>query len=437
MPTTTITRAIALTAALVLFRGIAVQEAAAQATRPPNLILIMADDVGVEAFGCYGGESYSTPRIDALAAAGMRFEQCHSQPLCTPSRVQIMTGLSNVRNYVRFAVMDPEALTFGHLLQAAGYRTGVFGKWQLYGAEQEGRHAGTGLHPSRAGFHEWLLWHMDRRQSRYWDPLLTSGEPSTFREGDYGPDLFRDAIFDFMRRERERPFCVYFPMALVHSPFVTTPISGRGDGKNNTRHFGEMVAYMDRIVGEIADEVDSLGLAEETLILFTGDNGTHRSITSVRNGRQVAGGKGLTTNAGTHVPLVAYWPSRIAAGSVNDELVEFSDLLPTLLDAAEEETPPALDGRSFFPQLLGEQGEPREWIFSYYNPRPGRQPPSRSARDKRWKLYGDGRLFDLALDDQELTPINAEEASPDAAVAREKLQAVLDAHPMQSPKLVE
>lgn len=421
-----------------LFLWFVAAAAGGQEERPPNVILIMADDVGVEAFGCYGGQSYATPHIDALAAGGLRFENCHSLPLCTPSRVQLMTGLSNVRNYVRFAIMDPNARTFGHHLQAAGYRTAVFGKWQLHGAAQEGRHARTGLHPRRAGFDEQLLWQVERRQSRYWDPLLTSGGPSTVREGAYGPDLFRDALIDFMRRNRQRPFFAYYPMALVHSPFLSTPLTGRGDEANDPARFGENVAYMDRLVGQLVAAVDELGLAEQTLILFLADNGTHRSITSRRNGRKVAGGKGLTTDAGTHVPLVAYWPGRTPAGGVCRDLVDFTDFLPTLLDVAgiEEESAPT-DGRSFYPQFLGRPGRPREWLFSYYRPRPERGEAVRYARDLRYKLYGDGRLFDLALDDQELTPTAPDSKPSEAAAARVRLQAALDSFPTRGRMIVE
>ena len=157
----------------------------------PNIILIMADDVGYECFGCYGSEQYSTPNIDRMAQNGMRFEHCYSQPLCTPSRVKIMTGISNVRNYSGFSILNRDQKTFGHFLKDAGYDTFVGGKWQLLGAEHYSKQfQGKGSLPQDMGFDRHCLWQVDKLGDRFWNPRLTiDGETKQFEKDDYGPDI--------------------------------------------------------------------------------------------------------------------------------------------------------------------------------------------------------------------------------------------------------
>jgi arylsulfatase A len=157
----------------------------------PNIVLIMADDLGYECLSCYGSRSYKTPVLDGLARTGMRFDNCHSQPLCTPSRVKIMTGRYNFRNYTRFGHFDFKEKTFAHVLKSAGYATCIAGKWQLMGRGAAG--------PYDAGFDEYCLWHMEdafaRKGSRYHSPkIIKNGELMNGLEGKYGPDVFCDAF---------------------------------------------------------------------------------------------------------------------------------------------------------------------------------------------------------------------------------------------------
>lgn len=408
--------------------------------RPPNIVLIMADDVGTEAFGCYGGTSWKTPRIDALAARGMRFTHCYSQPLCTPSRVKIMTGRSNARNYVNFSILDPRERTFAHHLRAAGYRTFCVGKWQLLGAEHYGAWAGKGTHPRGAGFDEWCLWQVDKLGSRYWKPRIDrNGELVPVTADTYGPDLFATELSQFMERNRSRPFLVYFPMALVHDPFVPTPLSDDRKSKDIQRNFGDMMRSMDGIVGRIEDELKRLDLSRNTLLLFTSDNGTHRKIISHVGERAVQGGKGRPTDAGTHVPLIASWPGTVPAGQVCEDLIDFSDFLPTLTRLAGREPPsePKLDGVSFLEQLKGSTGTPRAWLVCWSRPRPLRQgfPTCFFARDQRFKLHADGRFFDLTLDPEERTPMPPEARSEVASRAHAKLAQALKTVPESPPGL--
>ena len=397
----------------------------------PNIVLIMADDIGYECFGCYGSEMYKTPVIDGLARTGMRFDHCYSQPLCTPSRVQLMTGKYNFRNYKAFGILDPGETTFAHLIKKNGYSTCVVGKWQLYGSSLEKRSSqGKGAYPGQAGFDEHCLWQIEWRDSRYRDPLIVeNGKYRDDLKGRYGPDVFCDYALDFIERKKNEPFLLYFPMALVHAPFVPTPDSkdwADAQDKPNKKYFADMVTYMDKIVGRIVNKLDQFGLRDNTLILFTGDNGTARGIQSRLGDRIVQGGKGLTTDAGTHVPLVANWKGTTPT-AVCDDLVDFTDFLPTLAQTTGAVVPDSLktDGRSFFPQLCGKRGDPREWVFCHYFRDPG-NPVKRFARDKRWKLYQNGRLFDLQSDPLEEKSMKQSEDNSETAAVRTRLQAVLD-----------
>jgi arylsulfatase A len=372
----------------------------------------MADDLGYETIGANGGQSYQTPNLDRLAATGMRFERCHVQPLCTPTRVQLMTGMYNVRNYTQFGAIDPQATTFGHLLKEAGYATAVAGKWQL------GR--GKRL-PRRLGFDESCLWQHTRRPPRYANPGLEyNGEERDFTNGEYGPKLINDFAIDFVTRHKDRPFFLYYPMILTHGPFVPTPDSpawnpqARSDREGrNVGHFADMVTYMDTMVGRLVSKLDELGIRDNTLVIFTGDNGTGREVVSQFNGQAYPGGKGSTTARGTHVPLIANWPGQIPEGRVNDDLIDSTDFLPTLCEAAGATVPasPTTDGRSFLPQLLGNEGNPREWIYCWYAKNGGPKATAEFVMTKHIKLYRDGRAFDLHDDPFEKKPHRIENLS--------------------------
>jgi arylsulfatase A-like enzyme len=401
-------------------------------SKKPNIILIMADDIGYECFGCYGSASYKTPVLDGLAKEGMRFEHCYSQPLCTPSRIKIMTGQYNFRNYTNFGILDPKQKTFGHMLQGRGYATCVVGKWQLYGSvDQSAKVRGKGSLPDQAGFDEHCLWQVKSRGSRYKDPIVVqNGRNLTGLEGKYGPDVYTDYAIDFIERHRTKPFFLYFPMAIVHNPFVPTPDSEGWENtkhKNDNKYFADMVTYMDKIVGRIVNKVDDLGLRENTLVIFTGDNGTNRNIKSkMTNGQVIQGDKGNTTDAGTRVPLIARWPGEVPAGRVCDDLVEFSDFVPTFAELTGASPPDGmiLDGQSFLSQLRGKKGKPRKWIFCHYDPKwLGRKEAVRFVRDKRWKFYDNGDLFDVPADTLEQNP---NPSGLEAAAARKRLQAILD-----------
>jgi arylsulfatase A len=390
--------------------------------KTPNLILIMSDDMGYECVRANGGTSYQTPHLDELAMTGARFTHCYSQPLCTPSRVKIMTGMSNARNYVQFGVLDRKQTTFAHLLKKEGYATCIVGKWQL-GKEIDS--------PQHFGFDESCLWQHTRaardqgKDTRYPNPHLEiNGQAKDYNNGEYGPDVVTNYLCDFMERNQDRPFLGYYPMILPHDPFRPTPDSENPKSKDGTRHYRDMVAYVDKMVGKIVSKLDELGLRENTLVLFTCDNGTSGAIKSELNGTIVQGGKKKMTDAGTHVPLIANWPKTIPEKQVIDDLVDFSDFLPTLLDAAQSPLPTKLtfDGQSFLPQITGKQANPRKWVHCYY--RRGNEKAQQWTRTQRYKLYDTGKFFDVSQDRLEKNPLST--LTPEQKKTRAMLQGALD-----------
>ena len=409
----------------------------------PNIILIMADDMGFECVAANGGETYETPHLDKLAATGMRFEHCYSQPICTPSRVQIMTGRYNSANYIQFGLLDPKATTFGNVLQDAGYATCIVGKWQLKGGFEG---------PNQFGFDEYCLWQLTRRPNRYPNPgVEVNGKEVDYSSGEYGPDIVSDYACDFIERKAkgDQPFLVYYPMMLPHWPFEPTPDSPewdpkarvndkseKGSGTTTTEFFDDMVHYVDKIIGKLVAKLEAEGVRDNTLILFTGDNGTYTGITSRFKGRDWKGGKGHMMDNGTHVTFIANWPGNIPAGQINNDLVDFSDVLPTLAEAASAKVPEGLGvtGRSIFPQLMGKPGNPREYVYCWYF-RNGRlakggtgHAAGESARDHRYKLYLNGGFYDVPQDFYETSPLDPDKLTSEQKAIRDCLNSVIQQH---------
>lgn len=382
---------------------------AAQAERRPNIVLIMADDMGFECLAANGGETYETPRLDALAASGIRFEHCHAQPICTPSRVQIMTGIYNNRNYVKFGVLDPEAKTFGHLFQKAGYKTVIAGKWQLEGGFEA---------PYRFGFDEYCLWQLTRRPPRFPNPgFEINGKEVNFTGGEYGPDVASDYLCDFFEQNKDREFFAYYPMIPPHFPFQPTPDSEEWDPTESREYpksewrdewFQDMVKYTDKVVGKLVDKLEELGLRENTILIFTGDNGTYAGMESQFRGGTWVGGKGSPSDRGTRVPLVVNWPGTTPGGRVSPSLVDFSDMLPTIAEVAGIEVPAAwgIDGQSFASEIKGQNAAGREYIYCWYERDGRRDKATEHTRTQQFKLYDDGRFFDVVADFEEKNPID-------------------------------
>ena len=378
--------------ALVAFAGFADER--------PNIVLIMADDLGYECIGAYGGRSYKTPHIDELAATGTRFTNCFSTPKCSPSRVTILTGRYTIRSTMKWGYIPPDERTFGHQLSDAGYATALAGKWQLGLMKKQ---------PDRvqqAGFQQSMVWAW-HEGPRYWQPMAYHSDrlADTISER-YGPDVYCDFLINFMRKKRDTPFLAYFPLTLPHFPKRDEPKGPNGKWES----FKEMVENMDDLVGRIVQALDDSGQRENTLILFTADNGTPTNVTSMLGDRKIKGGKAKLTDDGTRVPLIANWPGVTPVGS-NDDLIDFTDFLPTLCELSNAKLPAdrVIDGHSFAPQLRARPNRVRNWVFTEWAGK-------RWIRDKDWKLYASGKLYDMRQDNSETKTAAGVEA--DAARAR-------------------
>jgi arylsulfatase A len=384
-----------------------VTESRAAPSQRPNIVVILADDLGAKELGCYGNSAHRTPNLDRLAETGVKFETCFTSPVCHPTRFMLMTGQYGCHNGIyNFGGKrggpepgDPRHeianhVTFGQLLKQAGYATAVAGKWQLSGEQP------TLIHET--GFDEYCVWGFgnyytaaDRAKasqagidfrSRYWHPsIIRNGKwvPTTL--DDYGPDLQSDFVLDFIERNRARPFFVYYPMCLTHGPRMTTPDTTRTQSdktQNLQANFTANVEYMDKLVGRLVAALDRLGLRENTLVFFTGDNGTGGD------------GKSQATERGARVPMIVNGPGIVKARGATLELTDLSDVLPTIVELAGARQPQdrPIDGRSCAAFLRGQTDTTRNWIFAF-------QADRRIIRTKRWLLEDNsplhwGRLYD-------------------------------------------
>lgn len=392
--------------------------AAADPVRP-NIILVFSDDYGIPGVGCYGGK-YATPNLDALAAGGLRFENCFSMPLCGPSRAVTLSGRYPFRNGVLSnghggAYRPTDSPSIARTLHQAGYATAVAGKWrqlQYFDTVADGR---------AWGFDEFMVWGLGKGE-RYWQPDYNHNGKFLGDVGDkYGPDLLHEFVVDFMQRHRERPFFIYYPTPLVHGPILRTPDSPERNGK--AEHYAENVAYLDKQVGKLVAEVERLGLRQKTLIVFTGDNGSVGAPErlTMANGRRLDGQKGTLKEGGSRVPLIVSWPGVAPAGKVLPDLVDFSDFYATFAELAGAALPAdlKLDGRSFAPQIRGERGRPRDWAFVQLQ-------DEWYVRSAFWKLNQSGQLFSMKDAPYAETAIPADSTDPEAKAARAQLQAALD-----------
>ncbi|MCA9447477.1 MAG: sulfatase-like hydrolase/transferase [Candidatus Omnitrophica bacterium] len=401
----------------------------------PNILFILADDVGREVLGCYGGSSYETPRIDSLADSGMKFTNAYVMPVCHPTRVALLSGqypfqLGNPEwgTYPKKAEGD----TLPNVLKRAGYSTAVAGKWQLALLKND-----LGQ-PHRMGFDEYCLfgWH---EGARYHSPFIYQN--GKLREGlqdAYGPEVYTDFLIDFMKdcKTKQTPFFAFYSMALCHN--VTDDLDGpvpfAPHGKYDDYH--QMVEQMDRMVGKMIDAIENLGIAGETMIVFLTDNGTPKfvitdyqdgklveePVTSRFGDREIPGGKGDATDWGTRVPLLVRWDGVVEGGSATEAMVDSVDFFPTFAEAGKARLPKDISyfGKSFLPILTEESNEGREWVFAGRN-------ENYFVRTNGWKLHGDGRLFDMATDPDEQEPLGPGDGAPEKAKeARTHLQSILE-----------
>lgn len=390
----------------------------------PNILFILVDDLGKEWVSTYGADDVRTPNADKLAATGMTFRNAYSMPQCTPSRVALLTGQYPWRNgwinhydvprWGHGAQFDPEKyITFARVMKSAGYVTCAAGKWQINDFR---------IQPDimvQHGFDEYCMWtggeggNVKVSNRRYWNPYIHTREGSKTYPGKFGDDIFTDFIITFMKKHRDQPMMIYYPMCLTHVPFTTTPLEP--DVKGKTEKHKAMVRYADFLLGKLIASLDSLGIRENTIVFWTTDNGTTHSMTGHRNGWAIRGGKTYLTENGINAPFIVNCPGTVPGGKITDALVDFPDMLPTFAELGGANIPEGdtIDGKSFAPLILGEKDDsPRKWIMalgshpsSIRNDRVVNYFPFRDRviRDKKYKAYIDTtkviyELYDLSSD---------------------------------------
>lgn len=411
-----------LVSASAITVGLLTSSGSSTAADRPNILFILADDVGREVLECYGGSSYPTPHLNALAAAGAKFEHCYAMPVCHPTRVTLLSG-QYPRHFgsPRWGSYPKEAekRTFASIAKRAGYATAVAGKWQLGLMKKDLNQ------PQRMGFDQWSLfgWH---EGARYHDPMIyENGKVRTDTTGRYGPDLYVEFLINFMKKtqSQQKPFLAFYSMALCHDVTddlkAPVPYGSRGRYDN----YAEMVEQMDLHVGQLTSFLAKSGLEKNTLVLFTTDNGTagrsklsaignqnkfvYENVVSEFQGQRIPGGKGKLTDWGTRVPTIAVWKGVINPGQTWDDLVDFSDILPTFAELSGGQLPTDVpfDGHSIAPLLRGESRGTRQW--AYAEAKGGRF----FAKTRQFKLYSNGDFFDSEADPFERKRLDPEKLS--------------------------
>ncbi len=457
---------------------------------PPNIIYMLADDLGYGELGSYGQTKIHTPNLDALAAEGMRFTQHYSgSPVCAPSRGTLMTGLHTGHAQVRdnFEVggyPDPDELgqmpldsgtyTIGTMLQEAGYVTGAIGKWGLGGRGSLGQ-------PHYQGF-DYFFGYLDQQLAHNYYPthLWRNGErvdldneyfsphqrfagddptdPMQYQQyagREYSVDVMADDALRFLDEHQDEPFFLYLPFAVPHlalqvpdsslveyeGAFDEEPYLGDRSYLPHPRPFSAyagMITRMDAHIGRMLDRLEELGLAENTIVMFSSDNGTTYTggvdAEYFDSSAGLRGLKGSVYEGGTRVPLIVRWPGHIDAGSQSDHVSAFWDMMPTFADIVGVSAPSGIDGVSFLPTLTGEPGQAEhDYLYWEYH---GLWNGAQAVRMGDWKGVRLGghddpdahiELYDLALDRNETTDVSADH--PEVVA---QLRAAMDARTLSS-----
>jgi len=400
-------------------------------TRTPNIVYIMADDLGYGDLSCYGQKKFNTPNLDRLAAEGMRFTDHYSgSTVCAPTRCVLMTGYHTGHAAIRGnrehrpigqQPMPADTVTIAQLLKDAGYATGAFGKWGL-------GYPGSESDPNKMGFDVFYGYNCQRNAHNYYPSFLFHNDEKVPLDGKtYTPPLITEQALKFIRENKDRPFFCYVPVTIPHAamhcpaelhdkfrqkfPQFEDKI-GKYAGpkvKNPIAAFAGMVTLMDEHVGRIVELLKELKIEDNTVVMFTSDNGPHlegghdpRFFDS--NG-PLTGFKRDLTEGGIRAPLIAWWPGKIKAGTTSDHVSAHWDVLPTLCELAEIEPPTGIDGISYAPTLFGQSDRQAQHDYLYWEfyPRAGK----RAVRMGKWKALQHRvgkqdqsplRLFDLSKD---------------------------------------
>ena len=386
-----------------------------QKTKKPNIIFILADDLGIGNISCYGSDQFKTPNIDKLASTGMRFTHGYTAPLCGPSRALILTGRQPFRtgttNQDRVGKLEPsKEICLPSVLKTAGYTSLMVGKWSQFP-----------LQPSDFGFDQYMRF---QASGKYWNTqpanksYTKNGEIVPLLDGEYLPDLMHNQVVDFISKNKKNPFFAYYSMSHIHGEILPTPDS-KPDSKDL---YSDNINYMDKLVGKLVKALDSLKMRQNTIIVFVGDNGTAAEGASraTVQGKKLSGKKGDMLECGSLVPWIVNWKGGGQSGKVIDDLVDATDWMPTFAALAGAKLPEnvILDGKSFAPQLKGEKGTPREWIFMEL----GNQ---WYVREEKWKLNRANELFDMRNAPFEEILVPADSKDEMAVSARQRLSGVL------------
>jgi arylsulfatase A len=384
--------------------------------KKPNIIFVLADDLGIDGVSAYGADFFKTPVIDKLAKEGIRYTNAYTVPLCGPSRALILSGRYGFRtgavNQDMTGEIKPSAENFmPSILKKAGYTSSMIGKWgQLP------------LGPAEFGFDDYLrffgsgsFFNEEGKKDKY----VVNGKESVLKDGEYMPDLMHDHMVNFLAQHKKDPFYLYYSLSHVHGEIVATP-----DSKPGTTDYKELyadnISYMDKLVGKLVHTLDSLKLRENTLIVFFGDNGTAGEAAQIGRvqGQKLSGKKGTMQECGSLVPMIVNWPGMIKKPGVSNSLIDAADFIPTFAELAGAPLPTnnVLDGVSFAYQLKGGKGTARDWIFTGL----GKDWYVRSAN---WKLMRSGDLYDMrkAPFEEKLVVVDDK-----TTAEKQKLQAVLD-----------
>lgn len=402
--------------------AVSVAVAAQTPPRKPNIIWIMADDLGYGDLGCYGqSKGLRTPNIDRIAAEGVRFTQVYAaSTVCAPSRCGLMSGKhmghATVRGNMRpEAGLSPDEPAVSEILKGAGYHTGIFGKWGLGGPWTKGT-------PNDRGFDEWFGYLDQVHAHEYYPEHLWENRKQVFLRGnrgsrreEYSHDKFTPKALDFMRRHKDEPFFLYLPYTIPHANNEGGRTTGDGmdvpdygsfadkDWPTPEKGFAAMIERLDRDVGLLMEELKTLGIDDNTIVFFTSDNGPHREgghdPEFFESRGPLRGIKRDLYEGGIRVPLLARWPGRIEAGSVSDQVWAFWDFLPTAAELAGVSAPQGIDGISMAPALLGRPQTDHEYLYWEFHERGFKQ----AIRMGRWKGVRLGtkkplELYDLAGD---------------------------------------
>ena len=384
--------------------------------KKPNIIFVLADDLGIDGVSAYGADFFKTPVIDKLAKEGIRYTNAYTVPLCGPSRALILSGRYGFRtgavNQDMTGEIKPSAENFmPSILKKAGYTSSMIGKWgQLplgpaeFGFDDYLRFFGSGSYVNEAG-----------KKDKY----VVNGKEAVLKDGEYMPDLMHNHMVNFLDQHKKDPFYLYYSLSHVHGEIVATP-----DTKPGTTDYKELytdnISYMDKLVGKLVHTLDSLKLRENTLIVFFGDNGTAGEAAQIGRvqGQKLSGKKGTMQECGSLVPMIVNWPAMIKKPGVSSSLIDAADFIPTFAELAGAPLPTnnVLDGVSFAYQLKGGKGTAREWIFTGL----GKDWYVRSAN---WKLMRSGDLYDMrkAPFEEKLVVLDDK-----TTAEKQKLQAILD-----------